>query len=170
MTRVTYPVPETMSEVFAAELYKAMQHNADIYLITCDAGYNLFRLHFAYHTLRAINVGISHQTALDIACGMALSGKIPVVFGETPFLLYRGLETIRSYISYESIPVKIVGLGRNKDFAKFGYHYHSPDAKAILDSAGIQIVSAWPERISEIPQTLDRIIHNEKPSFLSLEL
>lgn len=156
-----------MSQTFADALCQSMLANGDIWLITCDSGYDLFK---DFPVDRALNVGIAHQTALDIAVGLAHEGKTPFVFGETSFLLLRGLETIRTYISYETIPVKIVGLGRNGDFKRFGYSYHSPDAKSLLDVAAPLVISSWPERVAEIPGTLDRIIHNGQPSFLSLEL
>jgi transketolase C-terminal domain/subunit len=53
---------------------------------------------------------------IGAATGMAMEGKIPVVYSITPFLLYRPFVFLRNYLHHENIPVKLVGGGRNKDY------------------------------------------------------
>jgi transketolase C-terminal domain/subunit len=53
---------------------------------------------------------------MGTAVGMAMEGKIPIVYSITPFAIYRPFELIRNYLSHEQIPVKIVGGGRDKQY------------------------------------------------------
>jgi transketolase len=58
-------------------------------LLTGDLGYGLWdRIKIDYPD-RFINTLSSEQLMLGIACGLAMEGKIPVVYSITPFVLYQ---------------------------------------------------------------------------------
>lgn len=156
-----------MRKTFQQELLKAMSRNDNIYLLTGDLGYKMFDLHRETYPQRAINCGASEQAMLDIAVGMAYDGKIPFAYTITPFLL-RGFETIRTYINHENLQVKLVGSGRDKDYAHDGFSHDASDIKDFLDPMK-NIVQFFPEDKGEIPDVLEEIIKNEKPSFISLK-
>jgi len=54
---------------------------------------------------RFLNTGAIRQAMMGIAVGLALEGKIPFVYTNLPFLLYRPFETLRNYVDHERIPV-----------------------------------------------------------------
>src|SRR5690554_4733225 len=129
---------------FGAELYEQMAKNSDIYLLVGDLGYKVFDRHFNMFPERCINTGASEQALLGIACGLALEGKIAVVYSITPFLLYRPFETLRTYINHENIPVKLIGSGRDTDYAHDGFSHDASDVKGFLDQLP-NIKQYWPE-------------------------
>ena len=102
---------DSMRGWFAYEMYNQMVQNPDIYVVTEDLGYAMFDRIKRDFPERFINVGAAEQTMMGVAVGLAMEGKIPVVYSITPFLLYRPFETIRNYIQNEEIPVIMVGGG-----------------------------------------------------------
>jgi transketolase len=58
---------------------------------------------------RFIDVGISEQTMIGMAAGLALRGRIPIVHALATFLTMRAFEFIRTDIGIGNLPVKLVG-------------------------------------------------------------
>jgi transketolase len=158
----------SMRGQFGYELYKAMALDERIIIITGDLGYNMFDAHKEDFMDRYYNVGASEQAMMGIAVGMALSGKIPVVYSITNFLLYRPYETIRNYIDHEQIAVKLCGGGRNKEYEHDGFSHWSEDAKNVLDNFP-NIIQYWPETNKDMILNLKELLTNDKPCFLSLK-
>ena len=157
-----------MRGYFAFELYELMRKNKNIYLVFGDLGYGMLDRIREEYPDRCINTGAAEQTMIGVAVGLALRGKIPVVYSITNFLLYRPFETIRNYIDYEKIPVKLVGGGRNKDYKHDGISHWSMDAKPILDCFP-SIIQRWPVDKEEITTEFVReFVYSKKPEFLSL--
>src|SRR3990167_4043938 len=133
-----------MRRTFAAELYQWMEKDPDIWVICIDLGYGMFDKIRDKFPDRFLNTGAAEQAAMGIAVGLAMEGKIPVVYSITSFLLYRPFETIRNYINHEGIPVKLVGSGRDKDYLHDGFSHDSTDAKKIMKNFK-NICQDWPD-------------------------
>lgn len=160
---------DSMRGYFSYELFNLMQNDTDIYLLLGDLGYKMFDDHRVHFPDRVINCGASEQAMMGIAVGLALEGKIPVVYSITNFLLYRPFETIRNYIDHEKLPVKLVGGGRDKDYAHDGFSHHSEDARKVLDIF-TNIEQYFPDEKQDIrPELVEQFIYNTKPSFISLK-
>jgi transketolase len=152
---------------FAYELYKQMSKDDKIWLIVGDLGYGMFDYIRRDFPERFINTGAAEQSMIGIAVGLALEGKIPIVYSITTFLLYRPFETIRNYINYEKIPVKLVGGGRDKDYIHDGISHWPEEDKQVMKLFG-NIKCRWPETIEEIPALVDRMIKDRNPWYVNL--
>lgn len=158
---------ESMRGWFAYELYKQMAKNDNIWLIVGDLGYKAFDYIRRDFPERFINCGASEQAMTGIAIGLALNGKIPFVYSITTFLLYRPFETIRNYIDHEKIPVKLIGAGRDKDYASDGFSHWAEEDKNVM-SVFSNIKSAWPQNKEEMPGMVNKMIEDNKPWYLNL--
>jgi transketolase len=58
---------------------------------------------------RFIDTGITEQTMIGAAAGLALRGRIPVVHALATFLTLRAFEFVRSDVGIGNLPVKLVG-------------------------------------------------------------
>jgi transketolase len=56
-----------------------------------------------------IDTGITEQTMVGAAAGLALRGRVPVIHALATFLTMRAFEFIRSDVGIAALPVKIVG-------------------------------------------------------------
>lgn len=157
-----------MKKEFAEMLYKAMQEDDRIVILTGDLGYGMWDKIRNMFPERFINCGASEYAMAGIACGLALEGKIPFVYSITPFLIYRTFEILRTYVNHENIPVKLVGSGRDKDYSHDGFSHDATDVKGILDKLE-NIEQLWPEKVEEIPYMVGKMIGDNKPYFISLK-
>ena len=56
-----------------------------------------------------VDTGITEQTMIGMAAGLALRGRVPIVHALATFLTMRAFEFIRTDIGIANLPVKIVG-------------------------------------------------------------
>ena len=154
-----------MRKQFAEFLHSEMSQNEDIHVITGDLGYGLWDKIKIDYPDRFTNFLSSEQLMVGAACGMAMEGKIPVVYSITPFVLYRPFEWIRNYLNHEKIPVKLVGGGRDKDYCYLGFsHWAEEDEQVMSVFKNIQFYKPK-EFTKEIGLDL---IYNNQPSYLNL--
>lgn len=156
-----------MRKAFAELLYKQMETNKDIYLITGDLGYGLWDKIRDKFKDRFFNVGSSEMVMMGIGIGLAMDKKIPFVYSITPFAIYRPFEMIRNYIDHEKIPVNIIGGGRDKDYGYLGFSHWAEDDKIISSFKNIRIVR--PKNENFLQNDLNEIINNPKPTYLNLK-
>jgi len=152
---------------FAEEIHTAMKHNKHIIVLTGDLGYRIWDRVRKDYPNRFINAGAGEQALLGIAIGLALEGKIPIVFSITPFLLYRPFETIRNYINQEKIPVKLVGSGRNKDYIHDGFSHWCTDDKKVMKLFS-NITSRWPKNAREVSMLVPKMLKDKNPWYINL--
>lgn len=153
---------------FADEIYKLLKKNRNIFVVTGDLGYKMWDQIRQDFPKQFINVGAAEQSMVGIGVGLALEGKIPIVFSITPFLLYRPFETIRNYIDHEKIPVILVGAGRDKDYHHDGFSHWSEEDKEVMKIFK-NINSIWPESADEVSQITQKIINSHQPWYINLK-
>lgn len=156
-----------MRRRFADEIYKHMRKNNGIWVLTNDLGYKMWDQIRKDFPDRFLNCGAAEIAMMGIAVGMALEEKIPVVYSITTFLIYRPFETIRNYIHHEKIPVKLVGSGRDRDYAHDGIS-HWPTKERELMALLDNIESRWPETLEEIPSLVSAMLTSKKPWYVNL--
>lgn len=152
-------------------LYSLMQNDTDIVVLTGDLGYLGFDKIRDDFPDRFYNVGAAEQTMLDMAVGLALSGKKPVCYSITPFLLYRGFETIRTYIDHENIPVTLLGSGRDKDYIHDGFSHYAGDDVIFLGGFK-NLKSYWPKDTQEMKDILAQTLQQNEycaPTYINLK-
>jgi transketolase len=79
---------------------------------------------------RFIDTGITEQTMIGVATGLALRGRIPITHALASFLTMRAFEFIRTDVGISGLPVKLVG-----GVAGFLSEANGPTHQAIEDVA-----------------------------------
>ena len=144
-----------------------MEVDDSLVVLLGDLGFGLFDDLRAKFPDRCINVGASEQLMIGAAAGMAMSGKIPICYSITPFLLYRPFEFIRNYLQEEGLTVKLVGSGRDKDYKDAGYTHHSVEAESILNQLP-RIEKFFPQDELQLTQQMNSFVYSKNPAFMSL--
>lgn len=152
-----------MRRKFAIDLYELMKRDKNIILISVDMGYVAFDRIRDELPDQFINTGAAEQVAVNIAVGLALSGKIPIVYTITPFLIFRPMESIRLYLDHESIPVILVGSGRGHDYEHLGFSHDATDHDIVKYFKNIRFL------VPEGDFDLKEIIYSGKPTYLNLK-
>lgn len=161
-------VPVRMRRLFADCVYQHMSKNKNIWVITGDLGYKMWDQVRKEFPDRFINVGAAEQAMMGLAVGLALEGKIPIVYSITTFLLYRPFETIRNYINYEKIPVKLIGAGRDKDYIHDGISHWAEEDRQVMEVFK-NIKSKWPEEDDDIDELVDKMLKDKHPWYINLK-
>lgn len=151
-----------MRRQFAKDLYELMKKDKNIILITADLGYGMLDRIRNELPEQFYNVGAAEQAMVGIAVGMALSGKIPICYSITPFLIFRPMEIIRLYLNHESIPVILVSSGRGKDYSNDGISHDATDHEIMKQFKNINFL------VPEDKFDLTEIIYSGKPTYLNL--
>lgn len=161
------PRHPSMRGEFAYQLHQQMQQNSGIWVVTGDLGYGMLDAIRSDFPDRFINTGAAEQAMMGIGVGLALEGKIPFVYSISTFLLLRPFETIRNYLHREKIPVRLVGGGRDRDYAHDGYSHHPLEDRALM---GIlkNIYAVWPETATEIPDLVSSMVEINSPWYVNL--
>ena len=114
---------------------------------------------------RIFNVGITEQSMISMAAGMALEGLRPLVYSITPFVLERPFEQIKIDIDEQNLPVLLIGYS--------DYPSHGPTHKAVnapaLCKAFKNIKAYFPENSQQVREAMLESWESKRPSFISLK-
>lgn len=157
-----------MRREFAKLTSELMNKNEKVCVLTGDLGFGMWDVVRAEYPSRTHNVGAAEQLLLGAGVGLALAGKIPLCYSITPFLLYRPFEILRNYINHENIPVKLIGSGRDRDYAHDGFSHWAEDDKQVLDLFP-NIKTFRPETTLELEQNFERLILSDGPCYINLK-
>jgi transketolase len=112
-----------------------------------------------------IDTGITEQTMIGVAAGLALRGRIPIVHALATFLTMRAFEFIRTDVGIPALPVKIVG-----SFAGFLSEANGPTHQAIEDIAlmrGIPNINVFsPSDESDMIRGLPKVLASCEPFYI----
>ena len=114
---------------------------------------------------RFIDTGITEQTMIGMAAGLALRGRIPVCHALTTFLTLRAFEFIRTDVGIPGLPVKLSGF-----IPGFLSDANGPTHQAIEDVGlmrGIPHMEVFcPGDEDDMVKMLPYIWNSDKPSYL----
>ena len=105
-----------MRKSFGKAIVKLAEKDPRIVLLIGDV-YQEMNEFVARFPDRFFNLGLTEQSIISIAAGLAINGLRPVVYSLTPFLLERPFEQIKIDIDEQNLPVMLVG---NADYPTHG--------------------------------------------------
>jgi len=112
-----------------------------------------------------IDTGITEQTMVGMAAGLALRGRIPVAHALATFLTLRAFEFIRTDVGISNLPVKLVGA-----VPGFLSESNGPTHQAIEDVSimrGIPRMQVFcPASYEEMVNGLESVINEPNPVYV----
>lgn len=120
----------SMRDAFLDELYNIAQRDRQVLLISNDFGapsLDKFRENLAS---QFIHIGIAEQNMVNVATGLAMSGKIVYMYSIAPFLPLRCYEQLRVHLSFKRLHITGVVVG-----AGYSYDLSGPTHQALEDIA-----------------------------------
>ena len=156
-----------MRKRFGELIRLAMDQDPRIWLLSGDLGFGVLDSARTAHPDRFCNVGAAEQLMLGTAVGLAHSGKIPVCYSITPFVIFRPYEYLRNYLDHEKCAVKLVGAGRGQDYGHLGFSHWADDANRAL---GVfpNIQQFMPDTVEDLDTGWQDWLYSDKPSYLNL--
>ena len=122
-------------DVFFDRLYQLGSQNSNIMIISADMdAFSLRRFANDFPT-QYLNIGVSEQNMINVAAGLAISGKIVFCYSIASFATLRCLEQIKVNICSMNLPVTIVGAG-----AGFSFGYDGPTHHGTQDISAMRLL------------------------------
>jgi transketolase len=144
----------SMRKAYGEALVKLGRLNPDVVALSADVSNSDFSYMFQ-ETFpdRFINVGIAEQSLVDVAVGLAYSGKIP--FANTFAFLFatRALEMVRTHLCYGAANVKLMAA-----YAGISDSFDGPTHHAITDLAIMRSLPHMTVVVPSDPWAVDKLL------------
>lgn len=120
-----------------------------IVLIVPDVGFNYIEEFRKRFPGRFFNFGVTEQSTMIIAAGLALSGFKPYVYSMINFVTMRPYEMLRNAVCYHNANVKLLGVKGSEGYKFLGFSHN------ISKDEDIKILSHLPNLEIFVPQNTD---------------
>ena len=156
-----------MRNTFVKTLYEQAKIDENIILITGDLGFQLFDDFQKNLPKQFINAGLTEQSMMSMAAGIASTGKRVFVYSIANFSTLRCLEQIRNDVCYMNNSVVVVSVGAGFAYGTLGYSHHATEDIAIMRSLpNMQIISPCDQLETEVVTKI--LAKTVNPSYLRL--
>lgn len=156
-----------MRVAFEKALYDIMQRYSQAVAIVADSatgGYEMIKNKFP---TRYLDFGIAESNMVAAAAGIASTGKIPILYTISAFLVYRAYEFIRNDVCMQNRRVVMVGSGAGVIYNNLGPTHHTTEDIAILRVLpNLTILS--PASVKEVPKVMEAAMKIDGPVFIRL--
>jgi len=156
-----------MRRAFSETLLKLAREDEKIIFLTGDLGFQVFDEYCKEFPKRYINAGVAEAQMVDCAAGLALEGWKPLVYSIASFMTGRAFEQIRLSLSYQNLPVVVVGAGGGYTYASSGVTHHAKEDLALMSLLPNMTV-VCPGDPQEVSQLLPQMIAGDGPSYIRI--
>lgn len=153
-----------MRRQFGKTIVKLAEKDKNIVLMTCDVKQEMDKFIDKFPD-RFFNFGLTEQSTISIAAGMAIEGLRPVVYTLTPFLIERPFEQIKIDIDEQNLPVMLIGYA---DYPTHGPTHRPLNAEGLVGLFK-NIVGYFPRNMHETEKAMITAYLMNKPSIIRLE-
>ena len=108
--------------IFIETLNELAEHDPTIVVLICDVGFNY--LDNPANKFRVLNLGVTEQSTMIIAAGLALSGLKPYVYSMINFVTFRPYEMVRNAVCMHNANVKIIGVKGSEKYKFLGFSHN----------------------------------------------
>lgn len=157
---------KALRDGFGEGLALAAQENEAIVVLTADLEDSTritgFKEKFPE---RFFEVGVAEQALVTVASGMAATGKIPFATSFAAFSPGRNWEQIRTTITLNNVPVKIIGSHTGLSVGEDGATHQALEDMALMRTLpNMQVVA--PVDYEETKKAVQTIAKSNKPAYL----
>jgi transketolase len=124
---------------FIDTLIELAETDNKIVLIVPDVGFNYIEEFSEKFPDRFFNLGVTEQSTMIIAAGLALSGFKPYVYSMINFVTFRPYEMIRNAVCLHNANVKIIGVKGSEKYKLLGFSHN-----LIVENEEIKVLEHLP--------------------------
>ena len=144
-------LPPLMRDVVINRIFEAAQTDKDILFISADLGAAALDGFRENLPDQFIHAGISEQNMVDLASGLALSGKKGFLYAMAPFLTARCYEQIKTVIASMNLPVTMIGVGVGLGYDHATLTHFTPEDIACMRALnGIEVLTPADAEAAEV--------------------
>jgi len=128
--------------VFMDTLIELAEKDKSIVLIIPDVGFNYIDEFEKKFPDRFFNLGVTEQSCMIIAAGLALAGFKPYIYSMINFVVFRPYEMLRNAVCLHNANVKIIGVKGSEKYKFLGFSHNliseNEDIKALENLPNIK--------------------------------
>ena len=109
---------------FIDTLIELAEKDNKIVLIVPDVGFNYIEEFQKRFPNRFFNFGVTEQSTMTIATGLALSGFKPYIYSMINFVVFRPYEMVRNAVCLHNANVKIIGVKGSEKYKFLGFSHN----------------------------------------------
>jgi|TARA_R100000501_G_scaffold7267_1_gene15256 transketolase len=113
-----------MRKAFVDTLTELAEKDDKIVLIVGDVGFSYIEDFAEKFPKQYINAGVTEQSFMGMAAGMALAGWKPYVYSMIPFVTMRNYEQLRNDVCYHNANVKVIGVRGSVHYKFLGFSHN----------------------------------------------
>lgn len=153
---------------YLRRICKLVEQGQDIVVVSEDYAAPMFDEFRRKYPQRFLSVGIAEQNGVAVACGLALSGKHPIVYGCAPFPLTRAIDQVKSAVAGMHLPMTILNSGIGFGVPEFGAtHFNVDDIAMVRGIPGVRVITPTDNLIAE--RLADFSIESRDPLYLRFD-
>ena len=137
---------------FIDTLIELAEKDNRIVLIVPDVGFNYIEEFRKRFPDRFFNLGVTEQSTMIIAAGLALSGFKPYVYSMINFVTFRPYEMVRNAVCLHNANVKIIGVKGSEKYKFLGFSHN-----LITENEEIKALEQLPNLKSFIVKTPEEV-------------
>jgi transketolase len=158
-----------MRNEFSNAMIDVVSESENTFFLTGDLGFNALEQIESIAGSRFVNTGITEQSMVGIAAGIAHTGNDVFVYSIAPFVTFRCLEQIRVDVCTHNLPVYIVGNGGGYGYGIMGTTHHSIEDIGCMST--LDNMTCWiPAFSDDVSKCIDTIRQRKLPAYLRLGL
>ena len=155
-------------DAFFDQLYLRGSENKNIVILSADMDAFSLRKFSREFPDQYINVGVAEQNMINIAAGLALSGKSVFCYSIASFATLRCYEQIKVNLCSLNLPVSIIGAGAGFSFGYDGPTHHGhQDLSSMRLLPEITILELSSNDLAK--KSINYLIMNKGPLYLRLD-
>lgn len=121
-----------MRTAFVHTLQQLMREHDDVVTLTADMGFSVFEDLQKEFPRRFLNTGVTEQSTVGIATGLALSGYKIFVYAQAAFITMRCFEQVRLDVCYNNVNVKLIGTAAGFSLNQLGVSHFATEDVALM--------------------------------------
>lgn len=154
---------------FVDTLIELAEQDPRIVLIVPDVGFNYIEEFQSRFPQRYFNLGVTEQSCIMVAVGMAKAGLRPYVYSMINFVLFRPGEMVRNGVVGHDVPVTLLGVKGSSAYKFLGFSHnllHETEDFDFCDNIGLR----WehPQSNEEVREAVLRSYESGKGTYIRL--
>lgn len=158
-----------MRKQFIETLSELARKDPKIILIVGDVGFSYIEDFAQEFPNQFLNAGVTEQSMMGLAGGMALCGWKPYVYSMIPFVTMRNYEQLRNDVCYNNANVKVIGVQGSVHYKFLGFsHNIAPDEdKKILEGLP-NLVQYYPLNDEDVKAAVEHGYQQQWPTYMRI--
>lgn len=156
-------------QAFIETLGDLAEKDDRIILFTCDVGFSYLEKFQGRFPDRFFNLGVTEQSSMMVAVGMAREGYKVYIYSMINFVLFRPYEMVRNGVCHHNADVKLVGVRGSEKYKFLGFSHniaHDEDLKVLKHLPNMNTYT--PEDNEEVEQFMRLEYERSGPAYFRL--